>query len=158
MPKAGRIGNACGARRPPAGASRSRKGKCRLCLDRSNYSSRLPFELSRRVLTLDAVAAVIFNSLSYQAQLDAKVEFIRDCLRRIAGIEAPPPIEITPAPNQWHYRARAQWQYDSVRRRLGYFEANSHSVCDVAECAVLVPELQRELESLRERMTQERFA
>ena len=32
------------------------------------------------------------------------------------------------------------------------FEANSHRVCDVAECAVLVPELQRELESLREEM------
>jgi 23S rRNA (uracil1939-C5)-methyltransferase len=95
-----------------------------------------------------------FQHLSYQAQLDAKIEIIRDCLRRIAGIEDVPPLEITPAPDEWHYRARAQWQYDSVRRRLGYFEANSRHVCDVAECAVLVPELQRELEVLRERMTQ----
>ena len=95
-----------------------------------------------------------FQQLSYQAQLDAKIEIIRDCLRRIAGIADLPPFEITPAPNEWHYRARAQWQYDSVRRRLGYFEANSHRVCDVAECAVLVPELQSELESLREQMTQ----
>lgn len=95
-----------------------------------------------------------FQQLSYQAQLDAKVEIIRDCLRRLGGIEAVPPFEITAAPNEWHYRARAQWQYDAVRQRLGYFEANSHHVCDVAECAVLVPELQRELEALRERMTQ----
>jgi 23S rRNA (uracil1939-C5)-methyltransferase len=95
-----------------------------------------------------------FQQLSYQAQLDAKIEIIRDCLRRIAGIADLPPFEITPAPNQWHYRARAQWQYDAVRRRLGYFEANSRHVCDVAECAVLVPELQRELSALRERMTQ----
>ncbi|HKO36724.1 MAG TPA: class I SAM-dependent RNA methyltransferase [Pyrinomonadaceae bacterium] len=95
-----------------------------------------------------------FQQLSYQAQLAAKVEIIRDCLRRIAGIADVPPFEITPSPNEWHYRARAQWQYDSVRRRLGYFEANSHRVCDVAECAVLVPELQRDLEVLRERMTQ----
>jgi 23S rRNA (uracil1939-C5)-methyltransferase len=95
-----------------------------------------------------------FQQLSYQAQLDAKIEIIRDCLRRIAGIADVPPFEITPAPNEWHYRARAQWQYDSVRRRLGYFEANSHRVCDVAECAVLVPELQSELSVLRERMTQ----
>ena len=95
-----------------------------------------------------------FQQLSYQAQLDAKIEIIRDCLRRIAGIADVPPFEITPAPNEWHYRARAQWQYDSVRRRLGYFEANSHQVCDVAECGVLVPELQGELSVLRERMTQ----
>ena len=95
-----------------------------------------------------------FQQLTYQAQLDAKIEIIRDCLRRIAGVVDVPPFEITPAPNEWHYRARAQWQYDSVRRRLGYFEANSHRVCDVAECAVLVPELQCELEVLRERMTQ----
>ena len=95
-----------------------------------------------------------FQQLSYQAQLDAKVEIIRDCLRRLGGIEDVPAFEITPAPNEWHYRARAQWQYASVRRWLGYFEANSRDVCDVSECAVLVPELQRELESLRERMTQ----
>jgi 23S rRNA (uracil1939-C5)-methyltransferase len=93
-----------------------------------------------------------FQQLNYQAQLDAKIEIIRDCLRRIAGIESVPDFQIRHAPNQWHYRARAQWQNDAVRQRLGYFEANSHRVCDVAECAVLVPELQRELESLREEM------
>lgn len=93
-----------------------------------------------------------FQQLNYQAQLDAKIEIIRDCLRRIAGIESVPDFQIRQAPNQWHYRARAQWQNDPVRQRLGYFEANSHRVCDVAECAVLVPELQRELESLREEM------
>ncbi|MGZ5437625.1 MAG: class I SAM-dependent RNA methyltransferase, partial [Pyrinomonadaceae bacterium] len=95
-----------------------------------------------------------FQQLNYQAQLAAKIEIIRDCLRRLGGIEDVPPFEITPSPNEWHYRARAQWQYASVRRWLGYFEANSRDVCDVAECAVLVPELQRELESLREHMQQ----
>ena len=95
-----------------------------------------------------------FQQLNYQAQLDAKIEIVRDCLRRIAGIEDVPKFEITAAPNEWHYRARAQWQYDSRRRRLGYFEANSHRVCDVAECAVLAPQLQSELEALRERMKQ----
>ncbi|HEY3103125.1 MAG TPA: class I SAM-dependent RNA methyltransferase [Pyrinomonadaceae bacterium] len=93
-----------------------------------------------------------FQQLNYQAQLDAKIEIIRDCLRRLARIEPVPDFQIRRAPNQWHYRARAQWQNDAVRQRLGYFEANSHRVCDVAECAVLVPELQRELESLREEM------
>jgi 23S rRNA (uracil1939-C5)-methyltransferase len=93
-----------------------------------------------------------FQQLNYQAQLAAKVEIIRDCLRRIARIESLPEIQITPAPNQWHYRTRAQWQYDSKKKRLGYFEAGSRRVCDVAECAVLTPDLQQTLEALRERM------
>ena len=93
-----------------------------------------------------------FQQLNYQAQLDAKLGIVRDCLRRIGGIENPPDFQVTPAPNQWHYRSRAQWQYDSIRKRLGYFAAGSRSVCDVAECAVLAPALQRTLEVLRERM------
>ena len=93
-----------------------------------------------------------FQQLNYQAQLDAKVEMVRDCLRRIGGIENPPAFQVTPAPNQWRYRSRAQWQYDSIRKRLGYFEAGSRRVCDVAECAVLTPPLQETLQDLRRRM------
>ena len=93
-----------------------------------------------------------FQQLNYQAQLDAKREIIRDCLRRIGGLESIPDFQITPAPNAWHYRPRAQWQYDSIRKRIGYFESGSRRVCDVSECAVLTPELQNELTRLRERM------
>src|SRR6266851_5578555 len=95
-----------------------------------------------------------FQQLSYQAQLEAKVEIIRDCLRRLGGIENVPDFQITPAPESWHYRARSQWQYDAIRQRLGYFESGSRRVCDVAECAVLAPELQATLAHLRERMQQ----
>jgi 23S rRNA (uracil1939-C5)-methyltransferase len=93
-----------------------------------------------------------FQQLNYQAQLAAKIEIIKDCLRRIGGLEAIPEFQITAAPNPWHYRSRAQWQYDSIRKRLGYFESGSRRVCDVAECAVLVSQLQRALENLRARM------
>ena len=93
-----------------------------------------------------------FQQLSYQAQLEAKIEIIKDCLRRLGRIENIPDFHITPGPNQWHYRSRAQWQYDAIRQRLGYFESGSRRVCDVAECAVLAPELQATLERLRERM------
>lgn len=93
-----------------------------------------------------------FQQLNYSAQLEAKVSLIRDCLRRIAHVEPPQEIPITPSPLEWQYRARAQWQYDAVRKRLGYFERGSHSVCDIAECPVLLPELQATLTALRERM------
>ena len=94
-----------------------------------------------------------FQQMNYKAQLEAKAEIIKDCLRRLGRIENIPDFQVTAAPNPWHYRSRAQWQYDAVRQKLGYFESGSRHVCDVAECAVLAPELQQTLESLRERMT-----
>jgi len=93
-----------------------------------------------------------FQQLTYEAQLSAKAEIIKDCLHRIGRINTVPDFNIAPAPNQWRYRSRAQWQYDSVRQRLGYFESVSRNVCDVSECAVLVPELQQSLETLRHEM------
>src|SRR5204863_9484895 len=51
-----------------------------------------------------------FQQLTYQAQLDAKVEMIRDCMRRIAHVENLPAIPIMPSPLPWHYRSRANWQ------------------------------------------------
>jgi 23S rRNA (uracil1939-C5)-methyltransferase len=92
-----------------------------------------------------------FQQLRYEAQLEAKVLIIRDCLRRIARITPPAEIPITASPSAWHYRSCAQWQFDSEHKRLGYFERGSHSVCDVAECPVIVPELQASLSHLRER-------
>jgi len=94
-----------------------------------------------------------FQQMNYQAQLAAKAEIIRDCLRRLARIDNIPDFQVTPAPDPWHYRSRAQWQYDAVRQKLGYFESGSRNVCDVAECAVLAPQLQNTLERLREQMT-----
>lgn len=89
-----------------------------------------------------------FQQLNYQAQLDVKVEIIRDCLHRIAKIEVGE-IPITASPNEWHYRARANWQVDVDAKLLGYFERGSNRVCDVGYCAVLVPELQETLEQIR---------
>ena len=93
-----------------------------------------------------------FQQLNYEAQLAAKVEIIRDCLRRIARLDYPENIPITPSPAAWHYRSRAQWQYDALRNQLGYFERGSHTVCDVASCPVIVPALEETLESLRGRL------
>jgi len=90
-----------------------------------------------------------FQQLSYEAQLPAKVEIIRDCLRRLGGIAEPPEISMMPSPDPWHYRARAEWQIDLANQTLGYFERGSRTVCDVAECGVLVPALQQQLEELR---------
>lgn len=95
-----------------------------------------------------------FQQMTYEAQLAAKVEIIRDCLRRIARLDFSADIPITPSPAAWHYRSRAQWQYDARTHRLGYFERGSHTVCDVVECPVIVPALQEMLQDLRARLRQ----
>jgi 23S rRNA (uracil1939-C5)-methyltransferase len=87
--------------------------------------------------------------LTYEAQLAAKVEIIRDCLRRVARVTPPDEIPITPSPIEWHYRSRARWQHDPLRKHLGYFERGSHLVRDVAECPVAAPPVQRRLTNLR---------
>ena len=95
-----------------------------------------------------------FQQLGYETQLQTKVEIIRDCLHRLGGFDPVPDIEIQPSPNEWHYRARANWQVDRTTNQLGYFERGSNRVCDVEFCAVLVPELQMTLEGVRQQLSQ----
>ncbi len=90
-----------------------------------------------------------FQQLSYEAQLAAKAEIIRDCLHRIARLESVPEIVVTPSPNNWRYRMRATWQIDQEERTIGYYERGSRVVCDVVDCAVLQTDLQTELENVR---------
>jgi 23S rRNA (uracil1939-C5)-methyltransferase len=93
-----------------------------------------------------------FQQLTSEAQLQAKVETIRDCLHRIAKLEVPGEIQITPSANQWRYRARANWQVDSQAKLFGYFERGSNRVCDVEYCAVLAPQLQDTFEKVRKKI------
>ncbi len=94
-----------------------------------------------------------FQQLNYETQLTTKVEMIRDCLHRLGGLDPVPEIVIHPSPREWHYRARANWQVDSLTRQLGYFERGSNRICDVEFCAVLITELQQVLESERKNLS-----
>jgi len=98
-----------------------------------------------------------FQQLSYEAQLSAKVEIIRDCLRRVARVEPPTEIPITPSPDRWRYRSRARWQHDPLRKLLGYYERGTHRVCDVAVCAVAATPVQERLTRLRASVSEGRL-
>jgi 23S rRNA (uracil1939-C5)-methyltransferase len=86
--------------------------------------------------------------LSYQAQLEAKLGFVRDALERIGHIDWPHEIRIQHAA-EFGYRGRAQVKIDKDRRRIGFNRTASNAVCDVASCPILVPELNEALQSLR---------
>ena len=88
--------------------------------------------------------------LNYKTQLDAKAEFIRSSLQRIGGIQWEENIEILSA-DEFGYRSRAEIKIQRTEdgiAQLGFFQANSHEVCNVTECPVLLPEANRALERL----------
>ena len=98
-----------------------------------------------------------FQQMNYQAQLEAKVAILRDCLSRIGRINYEQEIEIIGSPREYSYRARAAWHIDTRRKKIGYFQRNSHQVIDVQTCPILTPELQNLLTELRETIEWESF-
>ncbi|CAN5437727.1 23S rRNA (uracil(1939)-C(5))-methyltransferase RlmD [soil metagenome] len=98
-----------------------------------------------------------FQQIDYQTQLEAKVGIVRDCLSRIGKINYEKEIEIIGSPRDYEYRARAAWHIDTRRKKIGYFQRNSHQVIDVKTCPILTPELQNLLTELRETVEWESF-
>lgn len=96
-----------------------------------------------------------FMHLNYAAQLSAKVSMIRDCIERIAKIDFPDEIPVIESPSQFGYRLRAQWHADPQTGEIGYYQRNSRKLVDVKECAVLVPELQNEMNRCRDNLLPE---
>lgn len=92
--------------------------------------------------------------IEYQDQLAAKAGFVRDALARIGKLDWPHEIEVRSAA-EFAYRARAQIKLERMEStagaemKVGFSRAGSHSVCDVEECPILVPELNTALGSLR---------
>ena len=90
-----------------------------------------------------------FQQMNYESQLHAKLDIIRDCLKRIGKIEFDD-LGIIPSPNQFHYRSRARWHADRDRQKIGYYARDSHDTVDVEVCPILSPELEAVLKSLRQ--------
>lgn len=86
--------------------------------------------------------------LSYEAQLESKVGFVRDALERIGRIDWPHEIKIRSAA-EFGYRSRTQVTIDWKSRSVGFNRARSNAVVDVESCPILVPELDQGLASLR---------
>ena len=99
-----------------------------------------------------------FQQLTYEAQLKAKVEIIKDCLSRIGKINYEREIAVIGSPNSYEYRSRAQWRVDVRGKKIGYFKGGSHEIVDVEVCPILTTEMQSLLTELRETIEWESFA
>jgi 23S rRNA (uracil1939-C5)-methyltransferase len=88
-----------------------------------------------------------YQHASYELQLEAKVSILRETLRRVGKIEAPPEIA-TIAGEPWGYRNRAQFHVKG--RAIGYLEAHSHRLCAITRCPISSPRLNEALNALIE--------
>jgi len=90
-----------------------------------------------------------FQQMTYQAQLDAKVAIIRDCLHRIGKLDYDKEIPIISSPAEFGYRLRAQWHIDGRAQKIGYYRRNSRDLIAIEHCPILLPELDATLQQLR---------
>lgn len=82
--------------------------------------------------------------MTYEAQLAAKGEFVRDAIERIGRMPVPNEIVVRGAPERefgYRVRATAHVVQMEVGTLFGFFSGKSHRVVDVVRCPLFVPEL-----------------
>ena len=98
-----------------------------------------------------------FQQMSYQAQIESKLDIIQDCLRRIGKIEFDDEIHFIRSPKEFGYRIRTQWHLNTQAKKIGYYKSRSHEIVQAKNCGVLVPELEEKLNELRNNLAWETF-
>jgi len=74
-----------------------------------------------------------YQHMSYEAQLEAKTEILRDQLQRIGKIENPPVRPMVGSPNPWNYRNHIQFHL-TENGNLGYVDAKGQAILPITEC------------------------
>ncbi len=98
-----------------------------------------------------------FQQMNYDAQLSAKLDMIRDSLKRIGKIDFEDEILKIPSPKPFEYRSRAQWHLETRQKKIGYFKRNSHDIIDIEHCRILEPTLDNTLKDLRASLNWDSF-
>jgi 23S rRNA (uracil1939-C5)-methyltransferase len=79
-----------------------------------------------------------YQHMAYDAQLNAKAQIVRDQLRRLGAIQAPPVLDTLPCPEPWAYRSRLSL-HPAADGRLGFVAADGDSVMPIDECHLPIP-------------------
>jgi 23S rRNA (uracil1939-C5)-methyltransferase len=74
-----------------------------------------------------------YQSLSYEKQLQVKMEILRDQLQRIGKIENPPVQPIVPSPHEWNYRNHMQFHL-TAEGKIGFVNSRGNSTLPIEEC------------------------
>jgi len=106
--------------------------------------------VSRRPVQGDPrCGGAVYAHIEYPEQLRHKADVIQDGLKRLARLEPPEPVAVTPSPEHG-YRMRARLH---VRNgRIGFFLEGTHRICPAAESGQLLPDTCRVLDDVGERL------
>src|SRR3972149_5301341 len=74
-----------------------------------------------------------YQNLSYERQLEAKTEILRDQLTRIGKIQNPPVAPTVASPSEWNYRNHVQFHLTDDGK-IGFVNARGDSVIPILEC------------------------
>jgi 23S rRNA (uracil1939-C5)-methyltransferase len=111
-----------------------------------------PFRVEPKCVYFGRCGGCDFQQMNYEAQLTAKVEIIKDCLKRIGKIDWQNEISIVASPNPFEYRSRASWHADTRTKKLGYYRRNSNAIFDIENCEILTPQLKETFANLRQNL------
>ncbi len=92
-----------------------------------------PKRILPRCLHFGICGGCDYQQLSYEDQLQAKTDILRDQLERIAKIENPPIQPMVGSPSPWYYRNTIQFHL-TPDGKLGYYEADIPRVFAIHEC------------------------
>lgn len=86
-----------------------------------------------------------YQHAEYKLQIEAKLAILRETLRRVGKIEAPEEIAIVSG-EPWGYRNRSQFHVAGTK--IGYLEAQSHTLCPITQCPISSPRVNDALSAL----------
>ncbi len=86
-----------------------------------------------RCIHFTACGGCHYQNLSYEDQLKAKTEILRDQLKRIGKIENPPVESMVASAAEWNYRNHIQFHL-TEDGKLGYINARGRAVLPIVEC------------------------
>ena len=92
-----------------------------------------PLRVNPRCIHFGVCGGCHYQHLSYEEQLNAKTDILRDQLMRIGRIEHPPVREMVPSPSPWNYRNHIQFHLTDDGK-LGYVMAQASNVFAIQEC------------------------
>lgn len=102
-----------------------------------------------------------YQHIPYEAQVQYKIEILRETLGRIGHIRWDGAIEAHTA-SPFQYRNRAQWKIRPASGRTppaaGYLRAGSSELCPVTECPIISPRLAKVFAALRQLLSQEKMS
>ncbi len=80
-----------------------------------------------------------WQHINYQYQIEAKLDIVKDCFKRIAKINDEIEIVVHHS-EEWQYRSRVQIQFNA-QGELGFKAKRSHDIVAIKDCKTLVPAL-----------------